>query len=94
MAQAAYATSKAPHWSRVASLTNREVVAAKSSFAIMTSRAALAATSCMMIERFGSCDLSSLRHARLDLVTRITRLFLVLRMAKADAKRLREFRRP
>ena len=72
------ASSKVPGWFRVAANTNRKVIAAKG-FLPVVARHATKGTACrMMIERFGSRDLSSLGHSRSYLMTFVTRDFLML----------------
>src|SRR6266487_6442209 len=71
-------SSKVPGWFRMTSNTNRKVIAAKGFFSVVA-RHATKGTACrMMIERFGSCDLSSLGHSRSYLMTFVTRDFLML----------------
>jgi hypothetical protein len=45
-----------------------------------------------MIERFRLRDLPALRHTGANLMTLVARRLLVLRMAEANPKRLRELR--
>jgi hypothetical protein len=71
----------------VASFTSCEIVAAKRAFAIVTRHAALAPARRVMIKRFGCCYLAALRLARTDVVTFVTRHFLMLGVAEPDAKR-------
>ena len=67
-----------PCVSVVTPLANRKVIAAKGFFPVVA-RHATKGTACrMMIKRFGSRDLSSLGHSRSDLMTFVTRDFLML----------------
>jgi len=55
----------------MAPFANREIVAAKTAFAIMTAQAALTASGRVMIERLRLCHLPALLHAGPDLMARI-----------------------
>ena len=83
---------KAPRRSCVATFAYREVIAAKRTFAVMASHAALPATCCMMVKRFRGGDLSALRHSRSNLVTFVARCFLMLGMTESHAECLGGFR--
>jgi hypothetical protein len=87
-------TSKAPLCSRVAPLTNCEIITAERALAVMTGHAALSATGCVMIQRFRRGDLPSLWHPGSNLMTFVAGNLLMLCMTKANAKGLRELRRP
>lgn len=87
-------TSKVPRCSRVTALARRKIVTAKCAFTVMTCHATLAATGCVMIQRFGCGDLPTLRHSRSYLMTFIAIYLLMLCMAKADAECLRKCRSP
>jgi hypothetical protein len=87
------AASKPPLHSGVTSLTNRKIVASKSTFAVMTSHATLSLSGGVMIERLRLRHLTALRHSRPDLMTLVARHFLVFPVTKADAKGLRKLRR-
>ena len=78
----------------MAPLTNCKVIATERTLAVVASHATLPAAGCMMVKRFRSRYLSSLRHARSNLMTFGAGNFLVLRVVKADAERLGKFRRP
>lgn len=59
----------------------------------MTRQATLAATGGVVVERFRIGDLSTLWHAGAHLMAFVTSHLVVLRMAEANAKCLRELRR-
>jgi hypothetical protein len=92
--QAVLTPSKVPRCSRVATLADGEVVAAKRALPVVASQAALSATGRMMVKRLRRRNLFSLRHSRPDLVTFGARYLLMFRMIKADSERLGRFRRP
>ena len=71
-------SSEVPSAFGMTSDANGEIVAAESSLAVVTSHATKGTASRMMIERFGSRDLSSLGHSRSYLMTFATHDFLML----------------
>ena len=75
-----------PRCSRVAPLTNCEVIVAKRALAIVASHAALPATRRVMVERFRRGDLSSLRHSRPNLVAFVAGYFLMPGMIESHAE--------
>jgi hypothetical protein len=77
-----------PRCSRVATLANCKVIAAKRALAIVASHAALPSTRRMMIKRLRGGNLFSLWHSGSHLVTFSARYFLMFRMIKADSERL------
>jgi len=74
--------SKTPRRPRVAALTNRKIVAAKSALAIVAAHAALTAASCVMVQWLRSRYLSPLSHAGPHLMTFITPQVIVFPMTK------------
>jgi hypothetical protein len=84
------ATSKLPAVARMASLAGREIIAAECALAVMTGHTALGSPAGVMISRFGSGDLTSLRQARSYLMTIIAIQFLrrtVFSVAEVHAER-------
>ena len=72
----------------MASLTNTEVVPAKSELAVVARHTALPPPGGMVIERLRLCNLPALRHSRADLVTFVAVKRAMFRMIKAHAKGL------
>ena len=71
----------------MALFTIAEVITAKRALAVVTTRAALAAPTGVMIQRLWRGDLSPLRHARAHLVTIVTvSLWIMPGMAKSKVE--------
>ena len=77
----------------MAPFTDAEIIPTESAFAVVAGHAALPAAGRMVIQRFGRCDLSSLRLPGAHLMALVAGFLLVLRVTKADAKRRHHFRR-
>jgi len=88
-----HSKSKTPGGAGVASLTHAEVIATKSTLAVMTRHAAWCAASRMMIQRLGRTYLPSLWHACFHLMTLVAGNLQMFRVTETDAKRRHEFRR-
>jgi len=69
-------------------LTNRKVIATKSTFSIMTSQATLTATRGVVIEGFRRRHLSALGHTGTHLMTFITSDLLMLPVIKPHSEGL------
>ena len=76
------------------SFANRKIVATKHALAVVASHATLRLSRGVMIERFGRCHLSALRHSRAHLMTFVAGSLLMLQMTKTHFECLRQFRRP
>lgn len=76
----------------MAAFANGKVLATKRALPVVTSQATLSAPGSVMIERLGLRDLPALRHAGANLMTLFAGSLLVLRMAEAHPKCLRELR--
>lgn len=77
----------------MAAFANGKVFAAKRALPVMTSHATWSAPGGVMIERLRLRDLPALWHPGANLMTLVAGGFLMLRMAEADPKCLRELRR-
>jgi hypothetical protein len=80
---------EAPGWTGVAPLANRKVIAAKGSLAIVAGHATLPTSRRMMVKRFRSSHLPTLRHAGSYLMAFIACHLLMFRVTETDAIRLR-----
>ena len=68
-----------------------KIIAAESTFSVVTAHTALRAGSGVMIQRRRRGNLISLRHSRSDLMAFVASDFLMLRMAETYAEGLCEF---
>lgn len=70
-----------------------EIIAAKSTFTVVASQAALCRAGSMMVERLRRCDLPALRQPRSHLMTFVAGNPVVFGVRETDAKRRRGLRR-